>query len=75
MIKYDYVNDADSNEQWWETVDSSADQIYESQSELRNIQILTEAAAFMINVRQAHEQYNNDDDQNNTVYWVKLIRL
>ena len=75
VIKCDCADDADSNEQWRETVNSSADQIHESQSRLKSIWMLTETVTFVTDVRQAHEQYDDDDDQNDTVYWVKLIRL
>ena len=73
MIKHDCADDADSDEQWRRTVNSSAGQIHEDQSELKSIQILTKAAAQSADVRQADEQHNDDDDQNDTVHWVKLI--
>ena len=75
VIRCNYVNDVNNNEQWWETVDSSADWVHEDQSELKSIWMLTKMIAFMTNIRQVHEQYNDDDDQNDIIYWVKLIRL
>jgi len=74
VIRCNYVNDVSNDEQWWETVDSSADWIHENQSELRSIWMLTKMMTFVTDVRQAHEQCD-DDDQNDTIYWVKLIRL
>ena len=73
MIKHDCADDADSNEQWRKTVDSSADWIHRSQLELKSIQTLTETAAWSADVGQADEQHDDDDDQNDTVHWMKLI--
>ena len=75
IIRCDYADNADSDEQWQKTNNCSADQIHERQSELKSIQMLIETAAFMTDVKQAHEQHNDDDDQNDTIHWVKLIRL
>ncbi len=71
VIKCNYADDADSNKQQWETVNSVTDQIHKSQSRLRSVQTLTEAAAFVMSVKQADEQCNDDDDQNNIICWVR----
>ena len=73
MIKHDYVDDADSDEQWRRAVNSSADQVHRDQPGLESIQTLAETAAWSVGVRQADEQHDDDDDQNDTVHWVKLI--
>ena len=73
VIKYDCADDADNNEQWRRAVDSSADWVHESQSELKSIQMLIEAVTWSVSVRQADEQHDDDDDQNDTVHWMKLI--
>ena len=62
VIKHNCADNASNNEQWKRAVNSSTNQIHESQLKLKSIQTLTEATAWSANVRQVNEQHDDDDD-------------